>query len=135
MTVCIYVSWWWVMIHQHTFLLMSHQENSPDVQVYTFWSMHSVFLSSLTYFSLQDWYLQFYNVCNWLIVVSPLAKEELPHQNFTSTITWPPKEYSMSRKKVGLPAAESGRNLGGYRKYVLMAYFTNYLATKGTFYV
>ena len=74
-------------------------------------------------------------LCYWLIVDSPLAKGELPHQNFTSTITMPPKAYSMSKKKVGPPAAESGRNLDGYRKYVLMAYFINYLATKGTFYV
>ena len=80
------------------FLLMSYQESSYDVQVYTFWSMHWVFLSLLTYFSLQDWYFQFYNVCNWLIVVSPLAKGELPDQNFTSFITWPPKAYSMSKK-------------------------------------
>ena len=97
---------WW--------LLMSHQESSYDVQVYMFWFLHWVFLFSLTYFNSQDWYFQFYNLCNWLIVVSPLAKGELPHQNFTSMITWPPKAYCMSRKKVGPPAAESERNLRSF---------------------
>ena len=101
------------------FLLMSYQESSYDVQVYTFWSMHWVFLSLLTYFSLQDWYFQFYNVCNWLIVVSPLAKGELPDQNFTSFITWPPKAYSMSKKIP--PAAERENKFARHGKYVLMA--------------
>ena len=36
-------------------------------------------------------------------------------------ITWPPKAHPTSKKKVGPPAAESGRNLGSYGKYVLMA--------------
>ena len=36
-------------------------------------------------------------------------------------ITMPPRAYSMSRKKVGPPAAESGRNVRRFGKYVLVA--------------
>ena len=52
-------------------------------------------------------YFQFYSVCNWLIVVSPLAKGELLDQNYTSLITWPPKAHYMSKRTEVPPVVES----------------------------
>ena len=52
-------------------------------------------------------YIQFYSVCNWLIVVSPLAKGELLDQNYTSLITWPPKAHYMSKRTEVPPVVES----------------------------